>query len=76
MDQGGAREQVESLPTKSDQGVNWPRKGHEPGSGLPEADPGVPEEGPETALPWEKEGVARVGIEPTTPRFSVVCSTN
>jgi hypothetical protein len=40
--------------------------------GTPRTRPSLPKNHPER----EKDEVARLGIEPRTPRFSVVCSTN
>jgi hypothetical protein len=49
-----------------------PRQQNPPDRTLPAADPLPTENAPEQA----KDRMARLGIEPRTPRFSVVCSTN
>jgi len=41
-----------------------------------DASEGVPSDGPASPSQSGKHGMARAGLEPATPRFSVVCSTN
>jgi integrase len=71
-----ARQQVDGLSIDSNGTLNWPRKGHEPENGPLGASPSTNAQQPECPALQEEDEMARVGIEPTTPRFSVVCSTN
>jgi hypothetical protein len=71
-----AREQVADLTLDPDEGSNGRRLGDEAGSrpSVAESEPSKRHRKP--AHLQGRKRMARVGIEPTTPRFSVVCSTN
>jgi hypothetical protein len=71
-----AREQVAGLTLDPDEGSNGRRLGDEAGNR-----PVAPDSEPHDhhRKPAHLQGrrlMARAGIEPATPRFSVVCSTN
>jgi integrase len=71
-----AREQVAGLPNGPDPAPNGRRLGDEAENRPSRADPETPKRGRKPAHVQGRKRMARVGIEPTTPRFSVVCSTN
>jgi hypothetical protein len=70
-----AREQVAGLPLNPDEGSNGRRLGDEAEKRPLRADSGPRKHGRKTAHLQRRRGMARVGIEPTTPRFSVGCFT-
>jgi Phage integrase family len=71
-----AREQLDGLSLDPEVDSNWRRKGDEPENRSLEADSEPCQERRKLAHLQGRREMARVGIEPTTPRFSVVCSTN
>ncbi len=71
-----AREQVASLPLDLDEGSNGRRLGDEAENRPLGADSEPRKRHRKPGHLQHRKRMARVGIEPTTPRFSVVCSTN
>jgi hypothetical protein len=71
-----AREQVAGLSLDPNEDSNGRRLGDEAGNGPLRADSELRDRRRKPAHLQGRSRMARAGIEPATPRFSVVCSTN
>jgi hypothetical protein len=71
-----AREQVIGLPLMVEDGSIGPRLGHGGEKPTKTITKRPRREASKSAGMQRKRGMARPGLEPGTPRFSVVCSTN
>ena len=71
-----AKEQLSGLSIGQIEAPNWLRNGYEGQNGPFQGETEEKQGHPKSPVLRGLSEVARVGIEPTTPRFSVVCSTN
>jgi integrase len=73
---GAARDQLAGLPNDQNSVPNGRRLGDEAEKRPSRAASATPKRGRKPAHVQGRRRMARAGIEPATPRFSVVCSTN